>query len=495
MDKDSAKKLMFEHDFQREIIEDALKIVENYVKVNKLILVGGMAIDFAMRLKGDFLYGPDTLPDYDFITPNFHKDAYAIADILTAKYDRVSVIGAQHVSTMRVLINLYVVADVTYAPQNVYNKLPTLSYEGIRIIHPHSQMIDQHIALSLPYENAPRETISGKRWTNDIERYDLLNKYYALEGDKLPEIPMETIKIDYSTIDAECIGGYAALAFWINKAKELGYMVDPEANKIGEIELGRNELTLTLPKTSQITISSDDYSVLLDKLQKAKMIEKKAEIRYFNTIYCKIPRRLICEKYEIIDNKGRMIGCYQPNMTKRVYFSNLQEIMVYLLTKYIYYGDEYAKNCYVIARDLLFWACDKYTGLFLTSTEEAFENAKEKYFIFLPTPFTFGNYNWAESYILMRQKTINRIIPKYVLELHRPKEAHLKKGQNVMANLFKFTPEMSPLYQIDGLECKEFEPHQFPDAELPKKKTSELRKERKSLSGSKKEKKKETTKK
>ena len=69
----------------------------------------------------------------------------------------------------------------------------------------------------------------------------------------------------------------------------------------------------------------------------------------------------------------------------------------------------------------------------------------------------------------MRQKTINRIVPKYVLELHRPKEAHLKKGQMVMPALFKFTPETSPIYQIDGLECKEFEPHQFPDLELPKK--------------------------
>jgi hypothetical protein len=180
MNKDNYETLLFENDFQKNIIEDCLNVVKQFILDRQRILVGGMAIDFALRLKGDKLYNDNKLPDYDFWSPEFHKDAYDLADILANKYDKVSAINAQHISTMRVRVNFVVVADITYCPENLYIKTKTLSYNGIRFIHPHYQMIDQHRALSLPYENPPRETIIGKRWKNDIERFEMLYKYYKI---------------------------------------------------------------------------------------------------------------------------------------------------------------------------------------------------------------------------------------------------------------------------------------------------------------------------
>ena len=50
-------------------ITDALTIVKQFIISNDLILVGGMAIDFALKLKGDQIYTDDQLPDYDFDSP------------------------------------------------------------------------------------------------------------------------------------------------------------------------------------------------------------------------------------------------------------------------------------------------------------------------------------------------------------------------------------------------------------------------------------------
>ena len=159
----------------------ALGLVKKYVCENKLLIVGGMAIDFALRLKGEKLYEDDVLPDYDFYSPNYNTDAYHIAEKLKkAGLNNISVINANHISTMRVRVNYTVVADVTYMPKNIFDKLPFLVYRDIRIIHPQYQMIDQHRALSYPYENPPWEVITH-RWKKDAGRYDLLYSYFPLK--------------------------------------------------------------------------------------------------------------------------------------------------------------------------------------------------------------------------------------------------------------------------------------------------------------------------
>ena len=56
----------------------ALGLVKKYIMHNKLIIVGGMAIDLSLRLKGSKLYEDDVLPDYDFYSPQHHVDAYPI---------------------------------------------------------------------------------------------------------------------------------------------------------------------------------------------------------------------------------------------------------------------------------------------------------------------------------------------------------------------------------------------------------------------------------
>ena len=152
----------------------ALGIVKKYIIENKLIVVGGMSIDYALRLKGSKLYDDDSLPDYDFYSYQYNFDAYQIAERLhSIGLNHVSVINANHTSTMRVRVNYTVVADVTYVPKNIFDSLPFIMYRGIKIIHPHYQIIDQHRSLSMPYENTPWEVITH-RWEKDAIRYEVL---------------------------------------------------------------------------------------------------------------------------------------------------------------------------------------------------------------------------------------------------------------------------------------------------------------------------------
>ena len=52
-------------------------------------------------------------------------------------------------------------------------------------------MIDQHRALSLPYENPPWEVVMH-RWKKDAKRYDLLYSIYPLKKQKeLLDVPAD----------------------------------------------------------------------------------------------------------------------------------------------------------------------------------------------------------------------------------------------------------------------------------------------------------------
>ena len=218
-DADDYETLLFEHDPQKDKILAAMELVKKYIISNKRILTGGMAIDMAMREKGKQLYKDNKIPDYDFYSPAFHVDAYTIGEMLSKKFDDISVIQARHISTMRVRVNFVVVADITYIPQEIYDKIPTFTFKGMEIVHPFYQMIDQHLALSLPLENPPMETIMG-RWKKDIERYDLLNEHYPLNYNVNVDIKSTTkYNIPLKSLDDHCITGVAGVLFWFNIAK------------------------------------------------------------------------------------------------------------------------------------------------------------------------------------------------------------------------------------------------------------------------------------
>ncbi len=283
----------------KEIIR-ALNIVRKFVADRGFILVGGMAIDYALKLKGDRIYDDDELPDYDFYSPAHSTDAYELAAILCKEnFENVSCISAAHITTMRVRVDYEPVADITFCPQVIYDQVPTLQYEDLRIAHPHWQMIDQHSSLSMPFENPGREVIFH-RWKKDMVRYDKLYSHYPVTPSKIKQakttIPLNEIK-------GTCLCG------WSRDVR------DGKVTAFGD----------------RISIATDDYLKCIDE-------NKMQIVSYHSEYFGKLPRYVLCKSrsnvlVEVFDVAGKLISASQVDKKNNVWLCNVQWSMVYSLVR------------------------------------------------------------------------------------------------------------------------------------------------------------------
>ena len=69
-----------------ELVDRALAVVREFIAARGLVVFGGLAVDFALRLRGlEGLYPPGSRPDFDFFSPRGVDDAYDLAALLDAK--------------------------------------------------------------------------------------------------------------------------------------------------------------------------------------------------------------------------------------------------------------------------------------------------------------------------------------------------------------------------------------------------------------------------
>jgi hypothetical protein len=217
--------LLIKHNYFYSDYKKAIELVKNFIIANDLIIYGGTAIDFALTLKGAAkIYDSDmSFPDYDFYSPSSVKHAYELAQILYIQgISNISAIGAYHVQTMRVRTNTIAVADISYCPQNVFVKIPTLKYEKFRIIHPHYQMMALHLSMCFPFNNAPREVILDRK-NKDYERYDLLFDAYPVTSSIKK---YEQRVIEFNTGDNVVLCGLAAYAILYDLMSSRGVRLD-----------------------------------------------------------------------------------------------------------------------------------------------------------------------------------------------------------------------------------------------------------------------------
>lgn len=170
-------------DIDNEVVDRALKVVRQFISDKGLILYGGLAIDYTLRLKGGHIYPEGERPDYDMLSPNNVEHAYELADILTGMgFPAVQAIPALHVQTMKVRVNIVVVADISFVPEGLFKALPSVEYSDgppIRVIHPHWQFMDQHLAFCFPFRDPPREPVFH-RFKKDLKRFNMLQSKYPL---------------------------------------------------------------------------------------------------------------------------------------------------------------------------------------------------------------------------------------------------------------------------------------------------------------------------
>ncbi len=274
--------ILLKYSDRYENIHEALKIAEKFIKQKKLLLVGGQAIDYALRLKKSALYSEDETPDYDCYSSNSYEDAQELGMLLCkANLPNVSIIYGLHLTTMRVRVDFTPVADISYCPEIIYETLDYLDYKGFRIIHPHIQMIDQHRALSYPYEHLN----SGGtvfRWQKDIDRNNLLFNFYPIESKNTKKIyRKQSIAIDM--LRGQCIAGYSAYDVYMKLVKV--------NNKEWEFPHG-------------FCIYSSTFEDTIKKFESKKKGVKKMVNRYMD----RFPRSAELGEITIYDNNNAMIA-------------------------------------------------------------------------------------------------------------------------------------------------------------------------------------------
>ena len=396
------------------MINRALVIVKEFIISRKLILYGGQAIDYALRLKGSSTYPDTQIPDLDFLSTHSVDDAYDLADILIKKgFKNVQAIRALHMQTMKVRIDFIYVADISYVPNDVFKRLPTLKYNGMDILHPDYQRSDMHLAFCFPYANAPREDIFN-RFKKDLKRFNMFQEYYPIEvrDSKIIECTeSKTFKLDCELMKGNnALHGFAAYNIFLSEYNKIMNLPPFDAFIFNE-----TQITVKFPKLidQKLQIASSDVKKFIGNAESVKSYVSYMEFR---------PILHEFDDYSVYSVENQLLSITEFNGYKVV---NIQYLLMDFLYKYFTSENEIKELYYNLYANTLKMIID------LTARNE--EN--NGVFKLLDTTMGCKNYNQA-YYIGVNNliKYTKDICPKLsdeilsILEDHSINMSTLPKG-------------------------------------------------------------------
>lgn len=430
--------IIFEHHSQKELILYGLGLVNEFIKRKKLILTGGMAIDFALRLQKDKLYNDDQLPDYDFYSPNHASDAYELMAQLCEdpkfKGHKLDVIGATHTTSMRVRVDYTnVLADITYIPKNIYEEIPTLEYEGIRFEHPHYKIINIHRALHLPFEHIHQPVIFH-RWKKDIKRFNMLWKYYPIESEN-QKIKEYEVEVPGYILENQCLAGFAVLALLDKKIK---YDEKIKTFKITQLD---ERVVLLSTKPAELA------ELIKKELEKNK---EKPDIIEYNQVLDQLGKRYSIGQYDIYDHSDKYTSAYTSKeiteylnlntkepISPRIFIANPQfELMRSLLFYHI-------RSISDIPKEILI---HNYTSIFEHINTNPFSHPSVEVYDHEQKQITQSEILLARKQTLMQHGVIERVALK-----PKNKRECDKGDQSGQGDQFDYSSEF---FQTDGLQIK-----------------------------------------
>lgn len=153
-----------------KIPKHAYDIVEEYIKKHGRKLYGGSALNMLLPQKHK-IYKRDTLPDYDFFSPDPWNDAIKISDLLyKAGYKYTEAKSGIHKGTFKVFADFLPIADITYLPEDLYDKVPTIKKQKFKVVSPAYIQMTLYNIISKPIE-------SPIRWPKVAFRQKLLEQW------------------------------------------------------------------------------------------------------------------------------------------------------------------------------------------------------------------------------------------------------------------------------------------------------------------------------
>jgi hypothetical protein len=433
----------------------ANEIVKQFIIDNKLIVYGGTAIDYALRLKGDKIYPDDLLkiPDLDFYSPKNVEHSYQLADILFARgYREARAINAMHMETMKVDVAAnHFIADISYRPQSIFEKLPFLEWAGMRIIHPDFQRVDQHSALSFPYDDAPREVIFA-RWAKDIKRFNILASHYPIAHPARSTI-LEA-RPSATNIRGYVFTGFAAYSIIYNEFINLVARAGVTAPEdIIEASFAIDEAD---PPIMTFSTLNHTCEIVHFDIKKAAEAIGVSPYKHYEPYINLQPERLEGQVGEsnivIYSTKNRLIGANTIKVSRRteaksdrghtLRITNIQFLLKYFLSMYFVSVDSPKLAATYLSR---------YTSLLsMINVVEGISANDDAAMLFYPTIRTYGN----ENINLAREVALNRLytdlgtaVPYKIPANYYPARAK-EKGLGHPP----FTPRDLEFFREEGLE-------------------------------------------
>lgn len=393
---DEFKMITQRRDKDKTMVDRALETVRNFIIDRNLILFGGLAIDYALRLKGSKIYPDDDRPDFDFLSPHSVDDAYDLADILYRKgFENVGAIRAIHVQTMRVRTNFISVADIGYAPPDVFEKLPFIIYKGMKIIHPDFQRMDQHLAFCFPFNDPPREDVFN-RWRKDLKRFNLLNQYYPIDVTPMNAPIHKIIGKTLSPMTGDpktlkiALHGFAAYAAIRRSLDDLANILNVNLN------VNAQKLSLKFNSANSIEMESPIDLIHLVTYDET-IIGPSTKFYPYMDIY---PESFKCDNVIYLSTQNRLLSASVVDIDGSLFWVvSPQFLLLYFLFEAYNAPNKILSNMYrtyylntleiLRSAEELFSKIDNDNALFEFSRSP-----------FAPTIRTFGELNHSSSYII-----------------------------------------------------------------------------------------------
>jgi len=465
--------LKLENHIYKNQIKESLNIVEEYIKKNDVILVGGQSMDFSLKLKGSYIYDKYSVPDYDAISPDFYTHAKNITSILCKKqYTNVSLVPAIHLTTVRVKVSNYTVFDSTYCPEDIYIKIRTIKYLGINLIHPDYQKIDQLNSLSFLFEQTGPSQNIYHRMKKDISRNNLLKEYFPIISNNMKIntkeiiIPLKLItSINFKSFNEDenqyiesndniCCHGFLGYSLYYQKIFELYqknkyFLEDDDKNNIIELfdniikspfTIKNKDCVFNIPKNENITLINGNNNMgFIEEL--LKKIYKKIKVENYNKLLEVKPMSKIFKtdniEFEIFDLSGKLLSCNLFNFDDNNFISsNFNYLLSYFLVRYNFYdSDELYLSYYISLQNIIKIAN-------ILSNVENLNLSNFNYSI-----STYGMFNYSESFYYFIQN-FNYLIKNNKNSEYKPGKIYTNYPN---CNVDKdFEPDSSEYFLIDG---------------------------------------------
>lgn len=154
--------------------KNVYKDIKQFIKDKKRIVYGGYAQNELIRAKNenDVFYKEIDLADIEFYTPDPIGDMIDLCDMLyQKKYKYIDGKEGVHNETYKIFVNFINYCDISYMAPEIFNNIPTITIDGLRLSHPHFMLIDAYRVYTDPMTSYFRLKKTFTRFTKLINYY------------------------------------------------------------------------------------------------------------------------------------------------------------------------------------------------------------------------------------------------------------------------------------------------------------------------------------